>query len=85
MGLAPVKSLRQMMDGYEGMDAGEKEFFRTVITALIKDTRKQTKSEVHAEWNVFVDSVDRWIEDKQKKLGKIEARSRRRLENGTYS
>ena len=85
MGLAPVKSLRQMMDGYEGMDAGEKEFFRTVITALIKDTRKQTKSEVHAEWNVFVDSVDRWIEDKQKKLGKIEARSRRRVENGTDS
>ena len=85
MGLAPVKSLRQMLDGYEGMDSGEKEFFRTVINSLIKDTGKQTRSEVHAEWNEFVESVDKWIETKQKKLGMTEARNRRSAENGTDS
>ena len=70
MGLTPVKSIRQMMDGYEGMDDREKEFFRTVISALIKDTGKQTRSEVHAGWNEFVEGVDKWIESRQKKLGK---------------
>ena len=85
MGLAPVKSLRQMLDGYEGMDSGEKEFFRTVINSLIRDTGKQTRSEVHAEWNEFVESVDKWIETKQKKLGMTEARNRRSAENGTDS
>jgi len=70
MGLTPVKSVRQLMDGYEGMDEKEKEFFRSVITALLKDAGKQTKSEVHSGWNEFVDSVDRWIEKRQAKLTK---------------
>ncbi|MBP5472814.1 MAG: DUF2974 domain-containing protein [Lachnospiraceae bacterium] len=85
MGLTPVKSIRQMMDGYDGMDTGEKEFFRTVLGALIKDTGKQTRNEVHSEWSDFVESVDKWIESKQKKLGMIEARNRRSGENGTDS
>ncbi len=85
MGLTPVKSIRQMMDGYEGMDAGEKEFFRTVITALLKDAGKLTKNEVHLGWNEFVEGVDKWIESKQKKLGMIEALNRRSAENGTDS
>ncbi|MBO4608835.1 MAG: DUF2974 domain-containing protein [Lachnospiraceae bacterium] len=85
MGLTPVKSIRQMMDGYEGMDDREKEFFRTVLGALIKDTGKQTRTEVHAGWNEFVEGVDKWIESKQKKLGMIETLNRRSAENGTDS
>ena len=75
MGVAPVKSMRQMIDGYEGMDDKEKEFLRTVINAFIRDTGVQAKSEARAEWSEFVEGVDKWIESVQ---GRIEEKQIRK-------
>ena len=76
MGVTPVKSMRQMIDGYEGMDDREKEFLRTVINAFIKDTGVQAKSEVHAGWNEFVEGVDKWIESVQDKTREKQIRKK---------
>ena len=75
MGVAPVKSMRQMIDGYEGMDDKEKEFLRTVINAFIRDTGVQAKSEARAGWSEFVEGVDKWIESVQ---GRIEEKQIRK-------
>jgi len=59
--LNPVKSIRQMMDGYDRMDEGERNFLKEVLNGLIQNTGGLAKDEVRSGWGEFTDSVDKWI------------------------
>ena len=59
--LNPVKSIRQMMDGYDRMDEGERKFLKEVMSGLIKNTEGLAKDEVQSGWGEFTESVDKWI------------------------
>ena len=59
--LNPVKSIRQMLDGYDRMDEGERQFLKEVLSGLIKNAEGQAKGEVQTGWGEFTESVDKWI------------------------
>ena len=59
--LNPVKSIRQMLDGYDRMDEGERQFLKEVLSGLIKNAEGQAKGEVQNGWGEFTESVDKWI------------------------
>jgi len=59
--LNPVKSIRQMLDGYDRMDEGERQFLKEVMNGLIKNTGGLAKDEVQSGWGEFTESVDKWI------------------------
>ena len=59
--LNPVKSIRQMLDGYDRMDEGERQFLKEVLSGLIRNTGGFAKDEVQSGWGEFTDSVDKWI------------------------
>ncbi len=60
--LNPVKSIRQMLDGYDRMEEGEREFLKEVLNGLIKNTGGRAKDEVKDGWGEFTESVDKWID-----------------------
>ena len=60
--LNPVKSIRQMLDGYDRMDEGEQNFLKEVLNGLIKNTGGRAKDEVRDGWEEFTESVDKWID-----------------------
>ena len=59
--LNPVKSIRQMLDGYDRMEEGERQFLKEVLNGLVKNTGGFAKDEVQSSWGEFTDSVDKWI------------------------
>ncbi len=60
--LNPVKSIRQMLDGYDRMEDGEREFLKEVLNGLIKNTGGRARDEVKEGWGEFTESVDKWID-----------------------
>jgi len=74
--LNPIRNLRQMLDGYEEMAEGEKQFLKQVINGLAKETEGNAVNEMHSGFSEFIESVDRWIEKEK---------SRRGITYGTHS
>ena len=60
--LNPVRSIRQMLDGYDRMEDGEREFLKEVLNGLIKNTGGSARDEVKEGWGEFTESVDKWID-----------------------
>lgn len=60
--LNPVRSIRQMLDGYDRMEEGEREFLKEVLNGLIKNTGGSARDEVKEGWGEFTESVDKWID-----------------------
>ncbi len=88
--LNPVKSIRQMLDGYDRMDEGERQFLKEVLSGLIKNAEGRAKGEVQTGWGEFTESVDKWIvmvqgviEEKQaSKKGDKTKKSKKKLTPG---
>lgn len=77
--LNPVKSIRQMMDGYDRMDEGQRNFLKEVLDGLIKNAGGQAKGEFQNGWDEFTESVDKWIVMVQ---GVIEEKQAAKKESG---
>ncbi len=60
--LNPVRSIRQMLDGYDRMEDGEREFLKEALNGLIKNTGGSARDEVKEGWGEFTESVDKWID-----------------------